>query len=200
MRICLALAAFAAAVLAGCVPAYTLVNPGAVAVGGLTVDAPGAWNKAPYTMTTRLRNDAEMWTRDGPLLDRLVLIPAVADGEPLLIDRKGTAALPAFRADMLPNELEELAESTMLKYFGEGSSAVGTSNLRPHRFGAHRGVLFEIEAAVNDSPDYGGTAGAFVADGKLYMVFYLAAKPYYYEKHLADAQAVIESARLAPGG
>lgn len=181
--------------LAGCVPAYTLVNPGTVSVDGLTVDAPGLWNQAPGGLTANLRDGAEMWTRDGPLLDRLVIIPAVPDGEALLVDRDRTAALPAFRADMLPNELEELAESTMVKYFGEGSSAVTTSNLRPHRFGAHRGVLFEIDAAVDDSPDYGGTAGAFIADDRLYMLLYLAARPYYYDKHLGDAEAIIRSAR-----
>lgn len=181
--------------VAGCIPAYTLVTPGTVSVEGMTVEAAGPWNRAPYTMTARLRDGAEMWTRDGPLLDRLVLIPAVPDGETLLVDRDNTAALPRFRADMLPNELEELAESTLVKYFGEGSSAVSTANLRPHRFGEQRGVLFEIEAAVNDSPDYGGTAGAFIADGALYMVVYLAARPYYHDKHLADAEAIIRSAR-----
>lgn len=200
MRSRFAVAIAALAVIVGCVPAYTLVSPGTIVVGGLAVEAAGAWNEAPSALTSQLRKGAEMWTRDGPLLDRLLLLPSIPDGEPLLVDRSGTAALPVFRADMLPNEIEELTESTMLKYFGEGNSAVSTANLRPHRFGAHRGVMFDLRAAVNESPDYSGMAGAFVADKKLYVVLYLAAEPYYYGKHLADAEALIRSARLQQPG
>lgn len=190
----------ALAVLSGCVTAYTLVNPGTITVGGMTVTSVGIWNQAPPALRGQLRRNAELWTRDGPLLDRLLLIPAVADGEALLIDRSKTAALPTFKADMLPNELEELTESTMLKYFGEGNATIRTSNLRPQRFGEHRGVLFELQAAVNESPDYSGMAGAFIANDALYMIIYLAAEPYYYGKHLADAEAIIRSARLNTAG
>ncbi|MEX1266214.1 MAG: hypothetical protein WEA08_04775 [Woeseia sp.] len=187
-------------VVTGCVPAYTLVEPGTISLGNLSVDTAGAWNKAPSALTSKMRKGSEMWTRDGPLLDRLLLIPNVPDGAPLLVDRKEAAALPVFRADMLPNELEELTESTLVKYFGEGSAAVSTSNLRPNRFGEHRGILFDFTAAVSDNPDYKGIAGAFIAGDALYVIIYLAAETYYYGKHSAAAESVIRSARLAPTG
>lgn len=182
------------AVLAACATAYTLVTPGVVAVGDLTVQAGGGWNSAPPYATRYARKESVSWTNDGLLLDRLVIIPGVPDGEPLLISREQTAAMPVFRADMLPNEIEELVESTIVKFFGEGQAVVSTQNLRPHRFGNDPGVLFDLTATVTESPEYKGLVGAFIANEKLYVVYFLGATPYYYDKHIAAAEAVIKSA------
>jgi hypothetical protein len=182
--------------LTACVAPYTLVTPGIVAVEDLTVQAGSGWNNAPIHQRHYARNDSIAWTKDGLLLDRLVFIPGVADGEALLMTREKTAALPVFRADMLPNELEELVESTIVKFFGEGQAVVNTENLRPHRFGDHRGVLFDLSATVTESPEYKGLAGAFIADDKLYVMYFLGATPHYYGKHIAEAEAVIKSATI----
>lgn len=182
--------------IAGCVTGYTLVQPGLNTAQGLQVNADGGWNLAPTMMTPSARKGAQTWTRDGLLLDRLVLIPAVADGETLLIDRSKTAALPVFRKNMLPNEIEELVESTLVKYFGEGNASVSTSNLRPQMFGDQRGVMFDISAQLSDSPDYRGTIGAFVADDRLFTIWYIAAHPHYHDKHDQRAEAIIKSATL----
>ena len=181
---------------AACVPTYSLVMPGTNSVADMQVQASSGWNQAPAITTPTSRSASQTWTQDGPLLDRLVFIPAVPDGEPLLKVGKQSAALPVFHKDMLPNELEELAESTFVKLFGEGNAAVSTSNLRPHNFGEHRGVMFDMNAAVTESPDYKGSVAAFIVNDLLYMMFYLAADPYYYEKHYAAAEAVMMSAKL----
>ena len=184
--------------IAGCaLPAYSLVSAGPNAIEGMQVQAGGGWNLAPAAFTPNARADAQTWTQDGPLLDRLVFIPGVPDGEALLNVKEESAALPVFRKDMLPNEIEELMESTIVKVFGEGNAAVSTSNLRPQMFGDNRGVMFDLQAKVTESPDYRGTVGAFIANDKLYLLYYLAAEPYYYGKHESAAQAIIESARLA---
>lgn len=184
------------ATLAGCVTGYTLVQPGPNSAGQLQVIAGGGWNLAPPTLMAGARKGSQTWTQDGLALNRLVLIPGVADGETLLVDRTDTAALPPFRKDMLPNEIEELVESTLVKYFGEGNATVSTANLRPQTYGDQRGMMFDISAQVSDSPDYRGTIGAFVADEKLYTVWYLAADPYYYDRHSAAAEAIIKSAKM----
>jgi len=142
------------------------------------------------------RKSAQSWTQDGLLLDRLTIIPAVPDGEPLLKSQTKDAALPVFRKDMLPNEIEELVESTIVKQFGEGNAAVSTSNLRPYRYGENRGILFDVSATVTESPAYKGMVGAFVAQEHLYIMWYFAAEPYYYDKHLSTAEDIIRSARL----
>ena len=196
MRRITCLAVLTMAGLAGCVMSYSLVAPGLVTVQDLKLQADGNWNRAPANYVPLSRRDAETWTRDGLLLDRLVIVPGVPDGEPVLYSREPTAALPVFRADMLPNEIEELVESSLVKVFGEGQSVVNTANLRPQRFGEHHGVMFDFEATVTDSPEYRGTAGAFVANDKLYLVYFIGAVPHYYDKHLASATAVIQSALL----
>lgn len=182
--------------LAACVAPFSLVTPGVVAIADLNVQADSGWNNAPIHQRRFARKDSAAWTKDGLLLDRLVFIPAVADGEPLLISRQETAAMPLFRADMLPNELEELVESSIVKFFGEGQAVVNTENLRPHRFGDNRGVLFDLSATVTESPEYKGLVGAFIADDKLYVVYFLGAMPHYYGKHVAEAEAIIKSATI----
>lgn len=183
--------------LGACVPTtFTLVTPGVVAVQDLKLQADSGWNSAPPFAMQSAGYGSVYWTKDGPLLDRLVIIPGVPDGEPLLVTQQKTAALPIFRADMLPNEIEELVESTIVKLFGEGQAVVNTANLRPHRFGDHRGVLFDLTATVTDSPGYRGLVGAFIANEKLYLAYFLAATPYYYDKHIASAESVIKSATI----
>ena len=66
-----------------------------------------------------------------------------------------------------------------------------TANLRPYRFGDHAGVMFDIDATVTDSPKYRGIVGAFIADDKLYLMYFLGAVPHYYEKNVAEAEAII---------
>jgi hypothetical protein len=179
---------------------YTQVVPGVNALGDLQVTAGTGWNLASSYATPGQRKQTQTWTKDGLLLDRLIIIPAVGDGESIFQTRDKSAALPPFRANMLPNELEELTESTIVKMFGEGAAAVSTENLRPWRFSDQRGVLFDINVAVTESPDYRGTVGAFVVDKKLYMIMYVAATPYYYDKHKTEAESVIQSAVIrAPG-
>ncbi len=183
--------------LSACVTGYTLVEPGPHSIDKMTVNASSGWNLAPGYAGAGDRKNTQRWTRDGLLLDRLVFIPAVPDGEPLATARTKDAALPVFRKDMLPNELEELLESTIVKFFGEGQAAVSTSNLRPHHFGERRGVMFDISAVVTESPMYKGVVGAFIANDELYIMWYIGADPYYYDKHLSDAEAIIRSATLA---
>ena len=182
--------------LTGCVAPFSLVTPGVVAVENLTVQAGSGWNNAPIHQRQFARKQSVAWTKDGLLLDRLVMIPGVPDGEPLLVTRDKTAAMPVFRADMLPNEREELVESTIVKFFGEGQAVVNTENLRPHRFGDDSGVLFDLSATVTESPEYKGLVGAFIADDKLYVLYFLGATPHYYGKHIAEAEAVIKSATI----
>lgn len=183
--------------LGGCVTTmYTMVAPGTVVVGSLQVTPGVAWNLAPTMVSPASRRNAQVWTQDGLLLDRLMIIPGVPDGETIFTSDQKGAALPVFRASMLPNEIEELTESSIVKLFGEGGVSVSTANLRPHRFGEHRGILFNLEVTVSDGPDYKGLAGSFIVEDTLYMMLFFGAEPYYYEKHLAEAESLITGARL----
>lgn len=179
-----------------CMPAYVAVEPGEIDYDGLIIKTNQTWNLAPTISTPSARKGSKVWTQDGILLDRIMIIPAVPDGEPLFKTTSDDQALPSFKADMLPNEIEELTESSLVKLFKEGDVVVQTSNLRPHRFGDHNGLLFDMDIAVSDGPNYRGTTGALIVAKKLYLIFFLGAEPYYYEKHIDEALAIIKGARV----
>ncbi len=191
------LLALAAALTSACAPVgYRAVLSGVNSLGALQVNADTGWNLAPVHATPNARSDSQTWTKDGLLLDRLVLIPAVSDGEPIFQSRDASDALPPFRANMLPNEIEELTESTIVKMFGEGNAVVSTEKLRPWGFAEHRGVMFDLAVTVTESPDYRGMVGAFIVEDKLYMIIFVAATPHYYDKHIANVQALIQGAAI----
>ncbi len=183
-----------AVTMSGCVAGYRLVPPGTSTVGNLMVESAATWNQAPRMASSR--KNTQVWTQDGLLLDRIIIIPGVPDDETLFITRQKDAALPKFRSDMLPNEIEELSESSITKLFGEGEVTVATRKLRPHRFGGNQGFMFDLSVVLADGPDYSGMVGAFVADEMLYMILYIAAEPYYFGKHADEAAAIIKTAHL----
>lgn len=192
----LRLSLFASLLLLGGCVTFTAVGPGEIEYTGFKIRTDSAWNQAPRELSGRLRADSWSLTKNGYLLDRLLIIPAVPDGEPIFRQFSEAQALPKFEATMLPNEIEELTESSVVKLFGEGGAAVETSGLRPHRFGNDRGILFDLGVQVSDGPDYKGVVGAVVAGGKLYLVLFLGAEPYYYEKQLDEVLEIIKSARV----
>jgi hypothetical protein len=183
--------------LAGCETiSYSMVPVGARQAGRLEFDVAGAWNSVPAYLTPAAREDTQTWTRNGVLLDRFYVIPAVKEGQPIFKQQEESEALPNFQAGMLPNELMELMESSVVKLFGEGNSVVSTSNLRPYRFGESPGILFDFEATIVDGPKYKGVVGMVENGDELYVLMYLGADPYYFDKTLPDATKQIQSARL----
>ena len=186
---------FSLIVLSGCI-SYAAVGPGELTYGGLSLQTGDAWNQAPREFTPAARSESKVLTQNGTLLDRIMIIPAVPGGAPLFRQISKSQALPVFESNMLPNEIEELAESSIVKLFGEGGVVAETTNLRPHRYGNNRGILFDVEVTVSDGPNYKGFAGALVVTEKLYLVLFLGAEPYYYEKYRDEALKIIKNARV----
>lgn len=183
--------------LAGCETiSYSVVPVGARQAGTIELDVAGPWNAVPAYLTPASREGSQTWTRNGILLDRFYIIPSVKDGETLFKQHEKSEALPTFRSGMLPNELMELMESSVVKLFGEGNSVVSTANLRPYRFGEAPGILFDFEATIVDGPKYKGMVGMIKSGEELYVLMYMGADPYYFDKTLPDATRQIQSARL----
>lgn len=67
--------------------------------------------------------------------------------------------------------------------------------MRPRSFGDVLGFVFDIVITPEVDAAYKGSVAAFVANRKLYVVMYLGADPYYYEKYRAIADATLASAR-----
>ena len=182
-------------ILASGCSVYTVAAPGEHDFSGLKVQTGLAWNQLPRGVRMNQRVESNIWTRDGTSLDRIVIIPGVPSGEPIFPQSRSSQALPVFESSMLPNEIEELAESSIAKLYRVGV-AVETSNLRPHRYGDNRGILFDLAVTLSDGPNYRGVAGALIVNEKLHIIFFLGAEPYYYQKHLEDALVIIKGARV----
>ncbi|MGI9260962.1 MAG: hypothetical protein ACR2QR_02945, partial [Woeseiaceae bacterium] len=128
-------------------------------------------------------------------LDRLVLIPRIDDGESIYL-RRNDVDYPPFQSTMTTTEQLELIEETIELAQGSNPTEVNAGNSRAHRFGTAEGVLFDLDAVVHDGPEYRGTGGVFVDEGRLYLVYFLGATPHYFEQSVASATATIESASL----
>lgn len=181
--------------LAGCAIGYTLVAQGTVAVGDLNVRAGPGWNKVPAAEIPWARRGTVAWTQEGMMLDRLVIITRVVDGDSIYL-RRNNIDYPAFDKNMTGDQLQDLVKSTIELAQQTNRAEVETGSLRSHQFGTNAGFLFDLRAAVLDGPEYRGTVGAFVADDRLYLLYFIGAVPHYFEKHIASAEAVIRSAIL----
>ena len=186
----------ALASLVGCATGPSTVQPGVNSFGSMRVTADNNWNKAAIDSTPLARSSSRTWTQEGLSNDRLLIIPRVAEGESILENDSDLATLPVFRADMSPEEIAKLIESSIVNLFEGGQAVVGSSNLRPQGFGAQSGFMFDITAAVPDDTQYRGSVGTFVDDNEMYLVIFLAADPPYYEKYAERADAIIKSATL----
>ena len=184
-------------VLAGCATTqFAAVTAGQVAINDLTVSpSDSGWNKAPDTLTPWLHPASEVWTRDGVLLDRLILVPGVMNGGTLFKSTHESLVYPEFRAGMLPNEVADLTVSSVQKLLGT-DAAVTMAHLRPHRLGEQRAVMFDLEIEAGEMPRRQGRVLAFVSSDRLYMLVYIAAAIHYFDKHWEQALAVMESARI----
>lgn len=181
--------------LASCA-SYTLVGPGRTAIdGGMSVEPGVAWNRASST----LRGDAsERWTMDGPLLDSLTILNSVGDGTPLALLAAGDVSKAApFRGTMTASDVMELVEATLSG--GVHTAVVTTRDLRPVKLGAVDGFRFEGSYTAADAPAMAFSAVGAVRGGKLYLLFYRAARIYYFKAHLADFDRLVGSVRLSAG-
>ncbi len=185
---------FAWLLLQGCMSnQFSIIQPGHHAFGSFTVQAADAgWNRAPQQLTPHLYGGSQLWTRDGPLLDSLTLLPGIPDGGYLFVSPSKSNIYPVYRAGMLPNEIAELLESSLVRLNGP-EVVVSSCGLRPHRVAGMQGLLVDLQLSGNDEPSRRGRAMAFVQDGELYALIYLAAWPHYAEKHLEASIAVMNS-------
>ena len=190
------LLALSGALLVSACTSFSAVNPGAVQVGALQLDPSMTWNAAPNLNSAYTNRETQIWTQDGLLLNRIIIVPGIDDGETIFRQFDSSQALPAFEADMLAHEIEELVESSIVKSFGEGQASVQTEKLRPNRFREKKGFMFDMLVAVSDGPNYRGLVGAFVDSDRLYLLMYFGAEPYYFDKRREEAESLIKSARL----
>lgn len=184
--------------LSGCVSTqYALLDSRTTQIGTLEVSSnDDRWNLAPGILTQHLPDGSSLWTRDGLLLDQLMLLGPIAHEQTLFVSNNpDTLTFPTFRKEMLPNEIEELIQATLSRQLGAGA-VVTTSNLRPQRLGSERALAFDALIEFNEGATQKGYVTALIVDQALYVIMYQGAQLYYFDKHWEAANAVIESVRV----
>lgn len=175
-------------VLAAC-QSYTLVSADRVDIGGaFSVDPQVDWNK---TKTLGI----EMWTVDGPRLQKLHFAAGIGDGEPLydLPGKDQDETMPAFRTSLSLSELVEFVTTSMTR---AGAGQVEPLNIRPTSVAGVDGVRFELSFLSLEGLEQDGIVLAWVMDEELSVIIYSGARRHYFPKYVDDVERMIQSIEI----
>ena len=128
---------------------------------------------------------------NGPFLDRLYAM-TLEPGESMFPPRDRNTPRVAFRSDMTDTELVEFVTDL----FAQAFEAPELRELRAQNLGSAPGVRFDIATRTQEGLIFSGTALVTHANGKFNGVIFLAPSEHYYGELLADAESVLNSARL----
>lgn len=181
--------------ISGCAAPYTLVSPGTVAVSraSMHVTPTMAWNRAPES-PLNVKGE-EDWTENGPLLDQIVFIGALPDGQAIARQRrKADQQVPVFHANMTPPDLTSMIES----YYRvrEGAKLFRTTGVQPVTLASKPALRFDYAYVGSDDVKRQGRSIVAVIDGKLYLVSLEAASSHYFDAAAPQFDAMVASATL----
>jgi len=152
-----------------------------------------AWNKMPrgiYDVKWE-----ENWTRNGPLLDGIIFIGALPDGQAIAKQRKkDDQKVPVFRASMTPQDLVSMIES----YYRikAGASIFETTSVEPVTFLGRPRLRFDYTYIGGDEVKRKGRSLAAIIDGKFYLMTLDGAATHYFDAALPEFEAMAASATL----
>ena len=167
-------------------------KPVAVAKSAMKVTAPAGWNMS----SSRPIKKGEIWSFDGPILNRIEFVAAISPGEPIAyeIDRK-RKPLPKFNAAMLPTDVVQLYEQTVR--LSEGSADFTVDEVAPSPFAGKSGFSMKFHYSRPDEElvRKGEARGAIVG-GKLYLISFTAPALHYFDRDIAKVRTLMDSVTL----
>lgn len=178
--------------LAACA-SQTLISPGINKVGDLSIETTISWTKlAVYKPGPKV----EVWTVDGQALDSIMFFKGVADQTPLFRSKSKTDPMPNFKAEMLPQEVTELLQSSLTKFYGEGNILLTIEGLKPTQFLSSVGFRFDMRFTNQKGLNYLGAGAATVKNNLLYMVIYTGTQIHYFNRYAEEFEQIIASASI----
>jgi hypothetical protein len=128
--------------------------------------------------------------------NQIEFIGGVANGEPLAKERnKKDKPLPKFNAKMLPTDVAQAYEQT--QRIVTQSPDFTIDSMEPVTFAGHPGVKFTFHfTRPEEELTRKGEARGAIIGGRLYMITYTATALHYFDAHLAQAQAIMDSAKV----
>ena len=178
--------------LSACAP-YTLMAPGPNTAGDMKFETSIPWTRFS---SYRPGPHTEMWTVDGQALDNILIFKGVPDGETLFRSAAKQNPMPEFKSDMLPQEVMELVQSSLTKFYGEGNILLTLDGLKPAKFLNHGGFRFNMAFSNQRGLNYLGKGVAAIKDGQLYMMLYTGTQIYYFAQYDEEFERIINSASL----
>ena len=163
-----------------------------VAKGKLRVTPGESWNRD----THRPIKQGEIWTLDGTGLNELYFVGGLAEGMTLFpdVDKKHNP-LPTLKKSMLLTDIPDFYESSTRVALK--TSLFEIEKVEPATFVGKPGISFTFRYGVEESPVLRkGIAHATLVDGNLYMITFIAPSLFYYDRDLAKAEAIMDSATL----
>ena len=181
-----------ALIITGCVPSYTLVQPGQVPVAkkALSIQPTSAWNRIPKGPGETAWEEA--WTKNGPLLDTVAFVGGLPDGSTLVRqEKKADQKVPTFRADMSPQDLVSMIESS---YRIGGVSVFDVTSVEPSPFIGRTAIKMDYSYVQGDGLPRKGRCVMSVSDSKLYLMKLEGAASHYFDASMAEFDAMVASA------
>ncbi len=165
-------------------------KPQIVAKSTLSVTPSIDWNR----LGARPGRNAESWTLDGLTLNDLTFYGGIADGATLFRDaRKKDAPLPKFSATMLAPDIAQLFEGSYR--VSNQTALMKIESMEPAQFAGQPGFRFKYSFTIQGEEvrRLGEATGAIIG-GMLYMVTFEAPVIHYFDRDVASARAVTQSA------
>lgn len=155
----------------------------------VTPDTP--WNRFDDDPKSKLAT----WTQEGLALDQLQFYVGIADGEPIAPVPSDPKAkqLPPFRAAMTPTEVVDLLQT----HWTQSGSNFELERLEARPFAGQPGFRFQYAYIRNgDELRMRGVAFGAVIGRELFLIDYMAPRLGFFDRHLAEVEALAASARL----
>ena len=180
--------------LGGCVSDRRLVaaNETHVAGSDMTVKPGSNWKRLPASMKqTRWE---EVWTWNGPQLDRIALIGGLPDGKDIVFrESNSEQQVPAFRADMTALDLMSMVE---VSYRVNGVTVFDFESVEPLDFLGGPGVRLRYNYTSGIGIAKRGSCVMRVVDRKLYAMKLESVAGHYFDKVDPEFDQLIASAQL----
>ena len=180
--------------LGGCVSDQRFVTADETHVAGsdMTVKPVSNWKRLPASM--KQSRWEEVWTWNGPQLDRITLIGGLPDGKDIVFrESNSEQQVPAFRADMTAQDLMSMIE---VSYRVNGVTVFDFESVEPVDFLGGPGVRLRYNYTSGIGIAKRGNCVMRVVDRKLYAMKLESVAGQYFDTVDPEFDQLIASAQL----
>lgn len=180
--------------LGGCASDYRLVTANETQVAGsdMTVKPGSNWKRLPAS--AKQTRWEEVWTWNGPQLDRIALVGGLPDGKVITFrELKSDQQVPAFRADMTAQDLMSMVE---VSYRVKGVTVFDFESVEPVDFLGGPGVRLRYHYTSGIGIAKRGNCVMRVVDRKLYAMKLESVAGRYFDTVDPEFDRLIASAQL----